>query len=81
MAHRSWRGSGSPSPSGLSDNSTNHTSMPRHWTINGRFLTQKLTGVQRYGREIVRDGKETGALAGRLLRSGRDTETVAIPAG
>ncbi|WP_046866123.1 glycosyltransferase family 4 protein [Microvirga massiliensis] len=28
--------------------------MPRYWTINGRFLTQKLTGVQRYGREIVR---------------------------
>ncbi len=28
--------------------------MPRYWTINGRFLTQKVTGVQRYGREIVR---------------------------
>jgi glycosyltransferase involved in cell wall biosynthesis len=27
--------------------------MDRHWTINGRFLTQRLTGVQRYGREIV----------------------------
>jgi glycosyltransferase involved in cell wall biosynthesis len=25
----------------------------RHWTINGRFLTQRLTGVQRYAREIV----------------------------
>ena len=24
------------------------------WTINGRFLTQNVTGVQRYGREIVR---------------------------
>jgi glycosyltransferase involved in cell wall biosynthesis len=23
------------------------------WTINGRFLTHKVTGVQRYGREIV----------------------------
>src|SRR5262249_24447461 len=27
--------------------------MRREWTINGRFLTQKVTGVQRYGREIV----------------------------
>jgi hypothetical protein len=27
--------------------------MPRYWTINGRFLTQGVTGVQRYAREIV----------------------------
>ena len=27
--------------------------MAREWTINGRFLTQRTTGVQRYGREIV----------------------------
>jgi glycosyltransferase involved in cell wall biosynthesis len=27
--------------------------MPRYWTINGRFLTQAITGVQRYGHEIV----------------------------
>src|SRR5215469_9718881 len=27
--------------------------MRREWTINGRFLTQKITGVQRYAREIV----------------------------
>ena len=26
---------------------------PRRWTINGRFLTQPVSGVQRYGREIV----------------------------
>ena len=26
----------------------------RHWTINGRFLTQPVTGVQRYAVEIVR---------------------------
>lgn len=28
--------------------------MRRHWAINGRFLAQPLTGVQRYAREIVR---------------------------
>lgn len=28
--------------------------LPRTWTINGRFLTQPLTGVQRYAGEIVR---------------------------
>jgi glycosyltransferase involved in cell wall biosynthesis len=27
--------------------------MTRYWTINGRFLTQPLSGVQRYAREIV----------------------------
>lgn len=27
--------------------------MTRHWSINGRFLAQRLTGVQRYAREIV----------------------------
>jgi glycosyltransferase involved in cell wall biosynthesis len=27
--------------------------MARHWAINGRFLTQPVTGVQRYGREIL----------------------------
>jgi len=27
--------------------------MRRRWSINGRFLTQKITGVQRYAREIV----------------------------
>lgn len=25
----------------------------RRWTINGRFLTQRVTGVQRYAREVV----------------------------
>lgn len=28
--------------------------MARRWTINGRFLSQPTTGVQRYAREIVR---------------------------
>lgn len=28
--------------------------MSRHWSINGRFLTQSLSGVQRYAHEIVR---------------------------
>ncbi|MER9407924.1 glycosyltransferase family 4 protein [Mesorhizobium caraganae] len=28
--------------------------MARHWTINGRFLSQPTTGVQRYAGEIVR---------------------------
>ncbi|HZT49628.1 MAG TPA: glycosyltransferase family 1 protein, partial [Hyphomicrobiaceae bacterium] len=27
--------------------------MARRWSINGRFVTQPLTGVQRYAREIV----------------------------
>jgi glycosyltransferase involved in cell wall biosynthesis len=27
--------------------------MGRHWTINGRFFSQPVTGVQRYAREIV----------------------------
>jgi glycosyltransferase involved in cell wall biosynthesis len=28
--------------------------MKRHWSINGRFLAQPMTGVQRYAHEIVR---------------------------
>ena len=27
--------------------------MPRSWTVNGRFLSQNVTGVQRYAREIL----------------------------
>jgi glycosyltransferase involved in cell wall biosynthesis len=42
----------------------------RSWAINGRFLTQRMTGVQRYAYEIVAaiDGllSENGDLAGRL---------------
>ena len=29
------------------------TGLRRHWSINGRFLTQPVTGVQRYAAEIV----------------------------
>jgi glycosyltransferase involved in cell wall biosynthesis len=28
--------------------------MARRWTVNGRFLSQSTTGVQRYAREVVR---------------------------
>lgn len=34
-----------------SSKSENH--VRRHWAINGRFLAQPMTGVQRYAREIV----------------------------
>jgi glycosyltransferase involved in cell wall biosynthesis len=30
-----------------------HRAAPRNWAINGRFLTQRMTGVQRYALEIV----------------------------
>ncbi|MBM4244788.1 MAG: amidohydrolase family protein [Deltaproteobacteria bacterium] len=33
------------------------------------------------GRDIVVDGKETGDTPGRILRSGRDTDTVTVPGG
>lgn len=48
----------------------------RHWTINGRFLTQPVTGVQRYAREIVRalDGH---IAAGHILTRGLAVEVVA----
>jgi N-acyl-D-aspartate/D-glutamate deacylase len=47
-------------------------------------LFAAATGVSRVfvnGREIVRDGEATGDLPGKVLRSGQDTETVAVPAG
>ncbi|MCX5737256.1 MAG: amidohydrolase family protein, partial [Proteobacteria bacterium] len=42
------------------------------------------TGVARVlvnGRDIVVDGNATGDLPGRVLRSGRDTQTVSVPGG
>ena len=42
------------------------------------------TGVARVlvnGRDIVLDGQPTGELPGRVLRSGRDTQTVTVPGG
>jgi glycosyltransferase involved in cell wall biosynthesis len=51
----------------------------RRWTINGRFLTQSVTGVQRYGLEIVRalDGL---IAAGHPLARGLDIELL-MPRG
>ena len=46
-------------------------------------LFAESTGVRRVfvnGQAIVVDGEATEALPGRVLRSGRDTDTVAIPA-
>jgi glycosyltransferase involved in cell wall biosynthesis len=42
--------------------------MTRHWSINGRFLTQPVTGVQRYGCEIVRALDQLMSSAHPLVR-------------
>jgi glycosyltransferase involved in cell wall biosynthesis len=52
-----------------------HRAAPRNWAINGRFLTQRMTGVQRYAFEIVaaidtilaQDGDLAAELAMRLI--------------
>jgi N-acyl-D-aspartate/D-glutamate deacylase len=42
---------------------------------------QGIARVMVNGRDIVADGRSTGDLPGRVLRSGRDTDTVAVPGG
>ena len=55
------------------------TPMPRKWTINGRFLSQPLTGVQRYAREVV---SAIDALAADGDPLARDVEIgLVVPAG
>src|ERR1700737_242297 len=34
-------------------NSSDRVDARRSWAINGRFLTQRMTGVQRYAHEVV----------------------------
>lgn len=53
--------------------------MTRRWTINGRFLTQPVTGVQRYAREIVL-ALDQHMAEGHPLASGLDVELI-LPAG
>lgn len=52
--------------------------MARYWTINGRFLAQPLTGVQRYAREIVR-AMDQLLSEGMPLARDLDIEIVAPP--
>lgn len=49
--------------------------MERCWTINGRFLTQSVTGVQRYAREIV-SALDQLIIARHPLARGLDIELV-----
>jgi glycosyltransferase involved in cell wall biosynthesis len=48
--------------------STKGAAMARRWTINGRFLSQPTTGVQRYAREVVRSLDALIAEQGPLAR-------------
>lgn len=50
----------------------------RHWAINGRFLAQPVTGVQRYAREVVR-ALDTRIAAGDPLARNLDVELLTPP--
>jgi glycosyltransferase involved in cell wall biosynthesis len=52
--------------------------MRRHWTINGRFLTQPRTGVQRYAWEIIHE-LDRHLAQGHALARGLEIELVAPP--
>jgi glycosyltransferase involved in cell wall biosynthesis len=53
--------------------------MTRYWCINGRFLTQRITGVQRYAREIV-CALDQVMSTGHPLTKGLEVELV-VPRG
>ena len=44
-------------------------------------LAEGIEHVFVNGTEIIRNGQQTGARPGTILRSGRDTETVEVPGG
>ncbi len=52
--------------------------MTRHWSINGRFLTQSVTGVQRYGFEVLQALDRLVASGHRLSRD-LDLEVIVPP--
>jgi glycosyltransferase involved in cell wall biosynthesis len=54
------------------------TAVVRHWAINGRFLTQPMTGVQRYGREIL-TALDALAVSRHLLARGVEFEVLVPP--
>lgn len=53
--------------------------MRRYWSINGRFLTQPVTGVQRYGRELLKT-LDRSLADGNYLSKDLDLELVVPPA-
>ncbi len=50
----------------------------RHWAINGRFLAQPVTGVQRYAREVVK-ALDARIAAGDPLARSLDVELLVPP--
>src|SRR3954454_22089578 len=69
---------GAPVPHGFVDANRITWPMRRQWTINGRFLAQPLTGVQRYALETVRALE--GLIAGQAeLARGLEGELVLRP--